>query len=85
MEALQMLKFSLKQDRLNVNERFPNTVDNNMLPDDLSTDYPPASIPPTDLLAELADVVGGSKMQNVLDRAIVATEPVAADEQVGTV
>ena len=34
--------------------------------------------PPTDILTELIDVIGGSEMQNILDRAIAATEPVAA-------
>ena len=33
--------------------------------------------PPTDILTELMDIIGG-KMQNVLDRVIAATEPVAA-------
>ena len=32
---------------------------------------------PTDILTELTDIIGGNKMQNVLDRAIAATEPVA--------
>jgi hypothetical protein len=77
MEALQMLKFGLKRDRLSVNERFPNTVEKDMDYNDLTPVYT-SDAPPTDILTELADVIGGSEMQNVLDRAIAATEPVAA-------
>lgn len=80
MEALQMLKFALKRDRLNVNERFPNTVEKDMIYDDLTPVYTSDRLPPPSLLAELADAISGSEMQNVLDRAIAATEPVAADD-----
>ena len=77
MEALQMLKFGLKRDRLSVNEHFPNTVEKDMNYDDLTLVYMPDTLP-TDILTELVDVIGGSEMQNILDRAIAATEPRAA-------
>ena len=77
MEALQMLKFGLKRGCLSVNERFPNTVEKDMNYDDLTPVYTSDPLPP-DILTELADVIGGSEMQNILDRAIAATEPVAA-------
>ena len=79
MEALQMLKFSLKRDCLSVNKCFPNTVEKDMNYDDLTLVYTPDALP-TDILTELADVTGRSEMQNILDRAIAATEPrVAVD------
>jgi hypothetical protein len=81
MEALQMLKFSIKRDRLSVNERFPNTVENDMVFDDLTPDYTPDRPIPPSILTELADATDGSDMQNVLDRAIAATEPAAVDNQ----
>ena len=45
--------------------------------DDLTLVYTPDALP-TDILTELADIIGRSKMQNILDRAIAATEPRAA-------
>ena len=75
MEALQMLKFGLKWDCLSVNKCFPNTVERDMDYDDLMLVYTSDALP-TDILTELADVIGGNKMQNVLDRAIAATKPV---------
>ena len=77
MEALQMLKFGLKWDCLSINKRCPNTVEKDMDYDDLMPVYTSDALP-TDILTELTDVIGGSKMQNVLDRAIAATKPVAA-------
>ena len=77
MEVLQMLKFGLKRDHLSVNEHFPNTVEKDMNYDDLTLVYTPDALP-TDILTELVDVIGGSEMQNILDRAIAATEPRAA-------
>ena len=74
MEALQMLKFSLKRDHLSVNECFPNTVEKDMNYNDLTLVYTPDALP-TDILTKLMDVIGGSEMQNILDRAIAATEP----------
>ena len=47
--------------------------------DDLTLVYMPDALP-TDILTELADIIGRSEMQNILDRAIAATEPrVAVD------
>lgn len=68
MESLQMLKFSLKKDRLNVNERFPNTTENDMIPEDLDLGEDAAA----DMLTQLADAVGGD-VNDILDRAIAAT------------
>ena len=76
MEALQMLKFRLKWDRLSINERFPNMVERDMDYDNLTLVYTSDALP-TDILTELMDVIGGTEMQNVLDRAIAATKPVA--------
>ena len=81
MEALQMLKFSIKRDRLSVNERFPNTVENDMIFDDLTPDYTPDCPVPPSILTELADVIGGREMQNILDRAIAATDLDAMDNE----
>ena len=79
MEALQMLKFGLKKDCLSVNKCFPNMVEKDMNYDDLMLVYTPDTRP-TDILTELTDIIGKSKMQNILDRAIAATEPrVAVD------
>ena len=36
------------------------------------------------ILTELADVIGGIEMQNILDRAIAATEPVVAVDALPT-
>ena len=70
METLQMLKFGLKRDHLSVNEHFPNMVEKDMNYDDLTLVYTPDTLP-TDIL---------TKMQNILDRVIAATEPrVAVD------
>ena len=77
MEVLQMLKFGLKRDRLSINEQFPNTVEKDMNYNDLMMVYTPDALP-TDILTELADVIGRSEMQNILDRVIAATEPRAA-------
>ena len=79
MEVLQMLKFGLKRDHLSVNERIPNMVEKDMNYDDLTLVYMPDALP-TDILTELMDIIGRSEMQNILDRAIAATEPrVAVD------
>ena len=72
-----MLKFGLKRDRLSVNEHFPNMVEKDMNYDDLTLVYMPDALP-TDILTKLVDVIGRSEMQNILDRAIAATEPRAA-------
>ena len=77
MEVLQMLKFGLKRDHLSVNEHFPNTVEKDMNYNDLMLVYTPDALP-TDILTELMDVIGGSEMQNILDRVIAATGPRAA-------
>ena len=76
MEALQMLKFGLKWDHLSINECFPNTVERDMDYDNLMLVYTSDALP-TDILTELVDIIGGKMMQNVLDRAIAATKPVA--------
>ena len=81
MEALQMLKFSIKRDCLNVNERSPNTVENDMVLDNLTPDYTPNHPILPSILTKLADATDGSDIQNVLDRAIAATEPAAVDNQ----
>ena len=75
MEALQMLKFGFKQDCLSVNEHFPNMVEKDMDYNNLTLVYTSNALP-TDILTELMDIIGGSKMQNILDRAITVTEPV---------
>ena len=77
MEALKMLKFGLKRDCLSVNEHFPNMVEKDMDYNDLMPVYKLDSLP-TDILSDLADVISGSKMQNILDRAFMATEPMEA-------
>lgn len=74
MEVLQMLKFALKRDRLSVNERFPNTVENDMVYEDLTPVY--TTGPSPNILSKLVDTIGRNEMQNILDRAIAATEPV---------
>ena len=76
MEALQMLKFGLKRDHLSINECFPNTVERDMDYDNLILVYTSDALP-TDILTELVDIIGGKKMQNVLDSVIAATKPVA--------
>ena len=80
-----MLKFLIKRDRLNVNEHFPNTVENDMVFDDLTPDYTPDHPVPPSILTELADAIDGGEMQNILDRAIAATEPAAMDNQLAIV
>ena len=77
MKALQMLKFGLKWDYLSVNEHCSKTVEKEMDYDNLTPVYTSDAFP-TDILTELMDIIGGSKMQNVLDRAIAATEPMVA-------
>ena len=69
-----MLKFGLKWDCFS--KHFPNTVEKDMDYSDLTLVYTSDAFP-TDILTKLGDVIGGSKMQNVLDRAIAATKPVA--------
>ena len=83
MEALQMLKFVLKWDHLSVNKCFPNTVKKDMDYDDLTLVCTSDALP-TDILTKLMDVIGGSEMQNVLDRVIAATKPVAAVDALPT-
>ena len=74
-----MLKFGLKSNCLSINEHFPNMVEKDMSYDDLMLVYMPDALP-TDILTELADVIGRSEMQNILDIVIAATEPrVAVD------
>lgn len=73
MEVLQMLKFSPKRDQLNVNEQFPNTSEKDVVPDDLTPDYTTSQPITPGLLTKLADAVGGSNIQNILDRVIAAT------------
>lgn len=69
MEALQMLKFSLKKDRLSTNERFSNTTVKEMTPDDLEMEQGAA----IDLLADLMDAGSAAGVNDALDRAIRAT------------
>ena len=45
--------------------------------DNLTPVYTSDPLPP-DILTKLTDVIGGIKMQNILDRAIATTTPVAA-------
>ena len=78
----QMLKFSLKRDQLNDNEWFPNTSEKDMIPDNLTPDYTTGQPITPDLLTELADAVGGSNIQNILDRVIAATKPEEVDNKV---
>ena len=64
----------LKGDHLSVNEHFPNMVEKDMNYNDITPVY--TSDPPLlDILTKLADIIGRSEMENVLDRAIVATKP----------
>ena len=58
MEALQMLKFLLKRDQLNVNEWFLNISEKDMIPDNLTPDYMTGQPITPGLLTELADAVG---------------------------
>ena len=82
MEVLQVLKFSLKRDQLNVNEWFPNASEKDMIPDNLTPDYTTGQPITPGLLTELADAVGGSNIQNILDRIIAATKPKEVDNHV---
>ena len=78
-----MLKFGLKWDCLSINECFPNMVEKNMDYDNLMPVYTSDALP-TDIITKLVHVIGGSKMQNVLDSAIAATEPVVAVDALPT-
>ena len=69
-----MLKFGLKRDCLSINKCFPNTVEKDMDYNNLMLVYTSDTLP-TDILSDLADVISRSEIQNVLDRAITATEP----------
>ena len=83
MEALQMLKFLLKRDQLNVNEQFPNTSEKDMIPDNLTPDYTTGQPITPGLLTGLADAVGGTNIQNILDRVIAASKPEEVDDELG--
>ena len=83
MEALQMLKFSLKRDCLSINKCFLNTMEKDMNYNDLMLVYMPDTLP-TDILTELMDIIGRSEMQNILDRAIAPTERRAAVDTLPT-
>ena len=83
MEALQMLKFLLKRDQLNVNEQFPNTSEKDMIPDNLTPDYTTGQPITPGLLTGLADTVGGTNIQNILDRVIAASKPEEVDDELG--
>lgn len=53
-----------------------------MIPDNLTPDYTTGQPITPDLLTELADAVGGSNIQNILDRVIAATKPEEVDNKV---
>ena len=61
-----MLKFSLNKDHLNVNERFLDTTEKDMMPDDLENAA-------TDLLAQVANASDASGVNDILDTVIAAT------------
>lgn len=67
-----MLKFSLKKEHLNVNERFPCMTESDMIHDE---DGNAAD----DLLAELVNACSGMGENDVQDRAITGTVPAEAD------
>lgn len=53
-----------------------------MIPDNLTPDYTTGQPITPGLLTKLTDAVGGSNIQNILDRVISATKPEKVDDEV---